>query len=128
MSVSSGGSPHDEGGVVDRLDEIQRRCDDSTEGPWWGSMISGHCEVFAGTGAGSDPMIATELLPGDAEFVINARTDLPALVATLRAVLDVCEKSEMGSYPEPKYDEYVPGQLDTTERVRAAIASALGVA
>ena len=77
--------------AADRLDEIQRRSDDATEGPWWGSMISGHCEVFAGTGSGSDPMIATELLPGDAEFVINARTDVPALVLALRSVLNVHE-------------------------------------
>lgn len=75
--------------ISDRLDEIQRRSDDATEGPWWGSMIDGRCEVFAGTGSGSDPMLATELLPGDAEFVANARTDVPRLAAALRAVLEL---------------------------------------
>lgn len=53
------------------------------------------------------------------------RNDVPALVAALRAALDVCEKSELGAYPEPKYDEYIPGQLDTAERVREAITAVL---
>ncbi len=75
--------------MSDRLDEITARCDAATEGSWWGSMIDGRCEVFAGTGSGSDPMLAAELLPGDAEFVVNARTDLPRLVAALRAVLEL---------------------------------------
>ena len=112
MSVSSGGSPHDEGGVVDRLDEIQGRAATATD------LVHQYIETG---GEAHEIIMADRLLQ-------HARTDVPALVATLRAVLDVCEKSEMGSYPEPKYDEYVPGQLDTTERVRAAIASALGEA
>lgn len=124
--------------ITDRLDEIEARANAATTGPW------SHCldELRNRTAVhriGSSEVNADVAFtyrdrdgrgPGmqDAEFIAHARTDVPALVATLRAVLDVCEKSEMGSYPEPKYDEYVPGQLDTTERVRAAIASALGEA
>ena len=82
--------------IQERLNQIQARADDATEGPWWGSMISGHVEVFAGTGSGSDPMLATGMRPGDAEFIAAARTDVPWLVAAvrrhddaLRAVLDL---------------------------------------
>lgn len=75
--------------ILDRLDEIQARADAATGGPWWGSMLGTHVEVFAGEGSGSDPMIASELRPGDAEFIAAARADVPRLVAALRAVLDL---------------------------------------
>ena len=89
-------------GIAARLAEIQRRSDNATDGPWWGSMISGHVEVFAGTGSGSDPMLAAELLPGNAEFVVNARTDVPALTNGLESVLDYvgrCEESGITMQP-----------------------------
>jgi hypothetical protein len=130
--------------ISERLDEIEARANAATDGPWaarhragldWLSQSphvdnDGH-EPGSSVGLADavDPLWGS-LWPSrnataDAEFIAHARTDVPALVAALRAVLDVCEKSELGAYPEPTYDEYIPGQLDTAERVREAIAAAL---
>ena len=85
--------------AVERLDEIQARADAATDGAWWGSMLGTHVEVFAGEGSGSDPMLASELRPGDAEFIVAARTDIPRLVAALRAVLDLHKPYEQCREP-----------------------------
>ena len=79
----------------------------------------------------SDRLDQIEVRRAQANSSLNGRhmlvgKDIPDMLAALRAVLDVCEWSELGWYPEPKYDEYTPGQLDTAERVRAAITAALG--
>ena len=75
--------------ISDRLDQIEARADAATEGSWWGSMIGAHVEIFAGDGSGHDPLLASEVRPGDAEFIASARTDVPAMLAALRAVLDL---------------------------------------
>lgn len=79
----------------------------------------------------SDRLDEIEVRRAQANSSLNGRhmlvgKDVPEMLAALRAVLDVCEKSELGMYPEPRYDEYIPGQLDTAERIRNAINAALG--
>lgn len=73
----------------DRLAQIEARANAATEGPWrsdrWEDFtgrettysISGDTEV--------SPLVHE---PDDAEFIAHARTDVPALTAALRAVLD----------------------------------------
>jgi len=92
----------------DRLDEIQARADKARDG------LRPYVDGYVPLEETIDEVL--ELTAADA---------VPALVAALRTVLDVCEKSELGAYPEPTYDEYIPGQLDTAERVREAITAAL---
>ena len=77
------------------LDAIQARADAATPGPW----VSRTCEPCAARdrldltiwGHGDREMIANwseqdEFYSGDAEFIAHARTDVPALVAEVRAL------------------------------------------
>ena len=80
-----------------RLREIRYRIDNSTSAPWWGSMISGHVEMFAGDGSANNPMIASGALPGNAEFIVNAKQDVPYLlviVERVQALLAEYEKDD----------------------------------
>ena len=80
---------------MNRLDEIEARANAATEGPW----EEGERCVFTLDGASvvSDDVIhyvhgmaGEGVCHGeDAEFIAHARTDVPALVAALRAVLKV---------------------------------------
>lgn len=92
----------------DLLDEIQGRADEATAGPWvaghrssldWLSQSpaidnDGHEPGSAiGPADAADPLWGS-LWPSrnanaDAEFIAHARTDVPALVGALRAVLDL---------------------------------------
>jgi hypothetical protein len=58
-------------------------------------MIDGKIEMFAGNGGASDPMIATNLLPGDAEFVADAKASASAAYSALQEVLRLHEKSSV---------------------------------
>ena len=83
--------------AADRLDEIEARANAATEGPWAtvaedGAILSlvltdENDGLFYGD-SGYDAPITTET-GDDAEFIAHARTDVPALVAALRAVLDL---------------------------------------
>lgn len=96
---------------IDRLlDAMQARCDAATEGPWeasvgeisqswerpepWKPIVStdvscmGYC--YGGSAAGVEE-------EADAEFIAAARTDLPRLIAAVRAVLEVHERIPSGS-------------------------------
>lgn len=70
--------------MTDYLDEIQARADAATDGPWehvgsYGRIVSGPVQVCRAYG---DDGKATP----DAPFIAHARTDVPRLVAALRAV------------------------------------------
>ena len=78
-----------------RLDEIEARANAATEGPW----EEGERCVFTLGGA---PVVSDDVVHyvhgmagegvchvEDAEFISHARTDVPALVAALRAVVAV---------------------------------------
>lgn len=95
--------------MTDYLDEIQARADAATGGPWehvgsYGRIVSGHVQVCRAYG---DDGTATP----DAEFIAHARTDVPRLVAALRAVEAVFARWE---------------GFDVVDEARAAIRDALG--
>ena len=74
--------------AADRLNEIEARANAATEGPWFVSDDA----VWVDRGEGNADGITGPLAPwcfGEAEFIAHARTDVPALVAALRAVLDL---------------------------------------
>ena len=81
--------------AADRLDEIQARADAATDGPWaWeptSPTMSGECWNLRVAGKPGIRFSVTEYQhgPDNAEFIAHARTDVPALVAALRAVLDL---------------------------------------
>jgi hypothetical protein len=66
----------------DELTAIEARANAATPGPWKDNRAAGI------SGDGGEPVIG---LPCNVDFVINARTDIPALVAEvrrLRGILD----------------------------------------
>jgi hypothetical protein len=70
------------------LDAIEARAEAASEGPW--SNVDGassmiHCE---------DGYVGTVPFPPNAYFIAHARTDIPALVAELRAAREVVEAAE----------------------------------
>ncbi|MDZ4233744.1 MAG: hypothetical protein U1C73_08265 [Dietzia sp.] len=124
--------------ATDRLDEIQARADEATDGPWearhradldWLSRSpavdsDGH-EPGSSVGLADavDPLWGS-LWPSrnanaDAEFIAHARTDVPELIYALRAVLDVLDRE----LAEP----YNPESERLAQRARTAVTDALGV-
>lgn len=97
--------------ISDRLDEIEARANAATEGPWeWDRHVRGNGHVVIGDGLRRAHL--PEDVAGDAEnaeFIAYARTDVPRLVAALRAVLDVCD-----------------GLEEAAHQVRNAVEAALG--
>ena len=87
--------------AADRLDQIEARANAATEGPWTPDEYTevdpdGFYElsrVIAPDPDGDDRcaigVVHTGILRPDADFIAAARTDVPALVAALRAVLDL---------------------------------------
>ena len=88
--------------LTDRLGQIEARADAATPGPWeadvtevsqhwsrpkpWATVVSSEVNCMAYCYGGSGRGIERE---PDAEFIAASRTDVPQLVAALRAVLDV---------------------------------------
>ena len=90
--------------AADRLNEIEARANAATEGPWTPDEYTevdpdGFYElarVIAPDPDGDDwcaiGVVHTGILRPDAEFIAHARTDVPTLVAALRAVLEEIAK------------------------------------
>ena len=77
--------------ATDRLNEIEARANAATEGPWFVSDDA----VWVDRGEGNADGITGPLAPwcfGEADFIAHARTDVPALVAALRAVMEAIDK------------------------------------
>ena len=95
--------------AADRLNEIEARANAATEGPWAPDEYTevdpdGFYElarVIAPDPDGDDwcaiGVVHTGILRPDAEFIAHARADVPALVAALRAVLDLHRAHECTS-------------------------------
>ena len=87
--------------AADRLNEIEARANAATEGPWAPDEYTevdpdGFYELSRviapdpdGDGWCAIGVVHTGILRPDADFIAHARTDVPALVAALRAVLDL---------------------------------------
>ena len=99
-----------------RLDEIEARTTAATDGPWevngpdrpWATISHGsdsilhayeqHHPYCEGCECG-DPRSEVALSDEDAEFITHARQDVPALVAALRAVLELHAPTPSDIYP-----------------------------
>ena len=75
--------------AADRLDEIQARADAATDGPWEGDYGHFGTGIVAGRVRTGPNVIGSMWRPSDGTFTAHARTDVPRLVAALRAVLDL---------------------------------------
>ena len=119
--------------AADRLDEIEARANAATEGPWTPDEYTevdpdGFYElsrVIAPDPDGDDwcaiGVVHTGILRPDADFIAHARTDVPALVAALQAVLRVCDATE--ATPAPGI--VITGAAVSTTNIRRAIEEAL---
>ena len=76
--------------ATDRLNEIEARANAATEGPWIVAIYKNECKVETKRERWH---VASYASPEDAAFIAHARTDVPALVAALRAVLDLHRES-----------------------------------
>ena len=93
---------------MNRLNEIEARANAATEGPWeWEGEAKAEWEEGANSlvpsrhpddpvlyGYGYDASGIEVKTPADAEFIAHARTDVPALVEALRAVLNLHFKAQ----------------------------------
>ena len=125
---------------MNRLDEIEARANAATEGPWeWEGVAKAAWEEGANSlvpsrrpddpvlyGYGYDASGIEVKTPADAEFIAHARTDVPALVAALRAVLEVHKEDGNGWEPggsfctecQQGYGLLVPYPCPTVETIR----------
>ena len=117
-----------------RLDEIEARANAATTGPW------SHCldELRNRTAVhriGSSEVNADVAFtyrdrggrgPGmqDAEFIAHARADVPALVAALRAVLDLHYRDRFGECAECSTEPVDRYPCPTVQAVTAALGEA----
>ena len=119
--------------ATDRLDQIEARANAASEGPWRAAVVSRYTDadgqergkggIYPGTEPGPPPLFLTmDWLTADAEFIAHARTDVPALVAALRAVLDLADRWATQS---TDYDEDTEQQIDDGEAIVRAIEEAL---
>lgn len=100
--------------ISDRLDEIQARADKALAGPWEVNPFA-HSVRKSGT----NKVVCRLSVLDNASFIAHARTDVPALVAALRAVLAECEDRE--EVPEDS-----GSGADAARDIRRMIAAALG--
>ena len=77
---------------MNRLNEIEARANAATEGPW--NVFMGRIDHPGRSLVAVAYDVARE---EDAEFIAHARTDVPALVAALRAVLELHKREESPS-------------------------------
>lgn len=82
--------------ITDRLGEIEARANAATEGPWavrgdedYGYEVHGQREASSIPGVWRPTEVCSPGEERNAEFIAHARADVPALVAALRAVLDL---------------------------------------
>ena len=78
------------------LDAVQARIDAATEGPWsWASHITADGDEWAVFDAEDHALASNhDGWSPDAEFIAQARTDLPRLLAAVRAVEAVLDDAE----------------------------------
>ena len=83
------------------LDAIRARCEAATPGPWsckqYHSPHDGSLIQYQAY-KGETETIADITLTSDAEFVANARTDIPALLAYIDELEERCRAYEQMSY------------------------------
>ena len=79
---------------MNRLNEIEARTNAATEGPWVCVLNGDESEVtYANAPITWDDHGGEVFTEGDAEFIAHARTDVPALVAALKKVLELHQET-----------------------------------
>ena len=91
------------------LDEIQARADAATEGPWtWAARTTADGDEWAVFDGGDSALAANrDGWAPDAAFIAAARTDVPRLVAALRAVLEEHKPHECNPLPKALHECFI---------------------
>lgn len=88
---------------MDRLSEIRARCEAATPGPWWWSLSDLMVVIWGGAqdeNAATGKQIVVDgdgdfdCCPENAEFITNAREDIPYLLEQLNIAIARAEKAE----------------------------------
>jgi len=76
--------------TIELLDEIQRRCDKATAGPWL-SFVEGldHSSGSSFIRTAEDDIYLIGGSTDDQDFIANARQDLPRLAKEMRALREL---------------------------------------
>ena len=110
---------------MDRLDEIRARCEAAALGPWWWSLSDLRVVVWGGAQDGNAATGKQIVVDGDddltccpenAEFITNARDDIPYLLAEVERL--------SGDYDEANraYHEWFKEAQNATARAEKAEA------
>ena len=103
--------------ATDRLAQIEARANAATEGPWESDEYTeidpdGFYELSRVIAPDPDDgedyaigVVHVGILRNDAAFIAHARTDVPALVAALRAVLDLHREARNDAKLTPPCDQ-----------------------
>ena len=76
------------------LNRIRKQADNATKGPWVCTLNGDESEVtYANAPITWDDHGGEVFTEGDAEFIAHARTDVPALVAALKKVLELHQET-----------------------------------
>lgn len=117
--------------MTSRLDAIKARAEAATGGPWRvqldGFDYGPWDEVYVDNARGECP--CTPCGVSNAEFIAHARSDVPVLVAAVKAVLAISretERDDLGYDDQAVDNSWVAGYNAALVDVRAAIQAALG--
>lgn len=115
--------------ISDRLDEIEARANAATDGPWkiethYGMSQSRRRQIVVPGWMTPIAVLGQENPYGDpdAEFIVASRTDVPALVAALRAVLAIDTGDNRSLYGI----DFEAGMCKALAIMHQTIAAALG--
>jgi hypothetical protein len=98
--------------ISDRLDEIRERANSARQ-------------VLTSGTTGAPPNVAGVDVYEAIDILAESTADVPALVAALRAVLDVCDGLEEAHRANPE-QTYEYGLEEAAHQVRNAVEAALG--
>jgi hypothetical protein len=106
---------------MNQLDEIEARANAATEGPWEAAvyeygMQDGRIRVTSPSDSGLYNL-AEDVLPADAAFIAHARTDIPALLDTVRE-----QQEEIRRYAAEDAEAFMMRQVtESPAKLRATI-------
>ena len=135
----------------EQLNEIEARCEKATKGPWtfeksccgssvWLDVVSGpHSdELFSGEtmmpehevppSSRAAVRVQQEQIEANLEFAAHARTDIPALIDSLKAARAEAGQLEYVAKLNKNEAEYQRGLAATLRRERDALREALAIA
>ncbi|MGE3449009.1 MAG: hypothetical protein AB7H92_15680 [Microbacteriaceae bacterium] len=108
--------------MTDYLAKVQARADAAPHGPWRWDVSDDRRWVDI-TAPGYDRVVVTTHDDDLADFIAHARTDVPRLVAAIRAVEALCDRADAAQSPDE--DGVAWGYWIDNATIRSTIRDAL---